>query len=980
MAFTKVLGPGIHTQANILSHNINSSGIITATKFVGPITGGGGDFNAGIVTCTTLDVNGNADISGNLVVHGDTTTLNTTLREVELLHVDANSSVAAGIITQRGSGDILNLFDTSTEVFTVLDGGKVGIGYNAPPTKLSIRGTSASTDATVQIVGNSVSTLLLGQDADGGVIRGQGGNNALKFKVGGGGDTAATTGGTEALRINSAGEVGIGTDNPVTSLEVYRDDNASKGIIQVTQDGTGDAAIDFQLKGTKEWTLGIDNSDGDNFKLASSAGLASNARITVTTAGKVGIGTDSPLGTLDIFNANADASNTNSLGAQINAAWIRIGDVDAAGKTFSNGLGTKLYNQGTAHWSYGMLGQDFLITNTSGDGNKLFPSNRSTHFFIKSDGKVGIGTESPGVELEIKGTDATLLRLDSSNAQGTTFRIRNSGTDKMYMGLAADFITGQSGNVTDSAIRASGHLIVASGGGTERLRIKSDGNLKVPDNAKIELGGAQTVAGDFQIYHDTVHTYLKNRHASGYTLLQVNDDEYGIKIQPSGFCQLYHANVLKLSTSTTGITVTGEVAASQDYPDIRPRLDFNFTSVKKLDPRFTYTRTGPASYVDEFGIVKLVGYNVPRFDHDPMTGECKGLLIEDSKVNNNKVATNEWNATGWTSEKTNLEHYPSETAPDESTNVTLVYPTTHNDNHYHYISHAGNSYSGSRTCSAWFKKLSTTTYFPQLRIFGAGSGKAHAVFTLTGDGSVTSGGNATTNATITRYPNDWYYCTLSWTYASGHYGGGIVIGNDSSTELPTFTGDSDKTKGYLMWGFQDEVGLFPTSLVPTDGITRTRSGDKVSITGEEHTDFWNPTEGTYLIDYKPIELAVGDGVIIGSKRGTQGSGYPWPLYRHDTANSNIFKSYDLDNGIVSISSAWANQRESWALGFNGTNGSIVRNGTQLQTNNANMNGLINVTELWLGSSSTGSYYSMHVKRFIYYAKRITDSQLITLTS
>ena len=71
MAFTKVLGPGIHTQANIHSHNINSSGIITATKFVGPITGGGGDFNAGIITCTTLDVNGNADISGNLVVHGD---------------------------------------------------------------------------------------------------------------------------------------------------------------------------------------------------------------------------------------------------------------------------------------------------------------------------------------------------------------------------------------------------------------------------------------------------------------------------------------------------------------------------------------------------------------------------------------------------------------------------------------------------------------------------------------------------------------------------------------------------------------------------------------------------------------------------------------------------------------------------------------------------------------------------------------------
>ena len=32
---TTITGPGIHTQSNINSHNINSTGIITATKFVG---------------------------------------------------------------------------------------------------------------------------------------------------------------------------------------------------------------------------------------------------------------------------------------------------------------------------------------------------------------------------------------------------------------------------------------------------------------------------------------------------------------------------------------------------------------------------------------------------------------------------------------------------------------------------------------------------------------------------------------------------------------------------------------------------------------------------------------------------------------------------------------------------------------------------------------------------------------------------------
>ena len=52
MAFTRVLGPGIHTQSNIDSHNIKSTGIITATKFDGPFD--------------SLSVSGNLSIGGTL--------------------------------------------------------------------------------------------------------------------------------------------------------------------------------------------------------------------------------------------------------------------------------------------------------------------------------------------------------------------------------------------------------------------------------------------------------------------------------------------------------------------------------------------------------------------------------------------------------------------------------------------------------------------------------------------------------------------------------------------------------------------------------------------------------------------------------------------------------------------------------------------------------------------------------------------------
>ena len=95
MAFTKVVGPGIHTLAQLRTHNIHSAGIVTATRFVGEIGAGTGN------TSTFTNVN----ITGNLTVQGDTTTLNTTLRNVELLRVASNSTTTAGIITQTGAGD-----------------------------------------------------------------------------------------------------------------------------------------------------------------------------------------------------------------------------------------------------------------------------------------------------------------------------------------------------------------------------------------------------------------------------------------------------------------------------------------------------------------------------------------------------------------------------------------------------------------------------------------------------------------------------------------------------------------------------------------------------------------------------------------------------------------------------------------------------------------------------------------------------------
>ena len=128
MAFTKVVGAGIHTLSNIASHNINSSGIITATKFDGPFDGTTGDFSGDVI------------IGGNLTVNGTTSTIDTNLIGVDKIEVTTASSNVAVAVTHNGSGDLVRLYDGSTQVVTVDDVGNVGLASAIPSKKLDVVG------------------------------------------------------------------------------------------------------------------------------------------------------------------------------------------------------------------------------------------------------------------------------------------------------------------------------------------------------------------------------------------------------------------------------------------------------------------------------------------------------------------------------------------------------------------------------------------------------------------------------------------------------------------------------------------------------------------------------------------------------------------------------------------------------------------------------------------------------------------------
>jgi hypothetical protein len=66
---------------------------------------------------------------------------------------------------------------------------------------------------------------------------------------------------------------------------------------------------------------------------------------------------------------------------------------------------------------------------------------------------------------------------------------------------------------------------------------------------------------------------------------------------------------------------------------VLPRLALDFTTAS-LDPRVTFTRSGnTATVTNSSGVIVAVNADIPRFDFDPVTLACRGLLIEESRAN-----------------------------------------------------------------------------------------------------------------------------------------------------------------------------------------------------------------------------------------------------------------------------------------------------------------------------------------------------------
>jgi len=127
-------------------------------------------------------------------------------------------------------------------------------------------------------------------------------------------------GGTDYFNILKDGKIGIGTTGPATIVHSYENSSSTSGGVTIEQDGTGDAVLQFLLTGGERWMVGIDNGDGDKFKIADSTDLGTTTRLAIDSSGNiVWIGTlsattvDQSGGTLKIAEKSGGATVNGEL-------------------------------------------------------------------------------------------------------------------------------------------------------------------------------------------------------------------------------------------------------------------------------------------------------------------------------------------------------------------------------------------------------------------------------------------------------------------------------------------------------------------------------------------------------------------------------------------------------------------------------------------------------------------------------------------
>ena len=235
--------------------------------------------------------------------------------------------------------------------------------------------------------------------------------------------------------------------------------------------------------------------------------------------------------------------------------------------------------------------------------------------------------------------------------------------------------------------------------------------------------------------------------------------------------------------------------------------------------------------------------NTPRFDYSG-GATCPSLLLEPSRTN--LVTQSEYfAASSWTNNEGTTLTANAIVSPEGVQNAFKLIPDA--TNAHHRIFTLGSITAGNPYTYSVFAKKGEYRYM-LLRENGLGSAGQDNIGVDLETGTITYASSNYTSYDIEDYGNGWYRISASANAALSSYTIGVRFQNYETTNngISTFTGNG--TSGGYVYGFQVESGSYPTSYIPTYGVSQTRAqeiGDGVTIdTNANHTLLYDFTGTT----------------------------------------------------------------------------------------------------------------------------------------
>jgi hypothetical protein len=431
------------------------------------------------------DNTGTVVIAGDLQVDGATTTINSST-----LTVDDKQIVIASGATDNTSADGAGI---------LIDGANATITYDGTNDRFEI-------NKDVQIIGGSIS----GTDVDVSGATFTVANDQISGDAINGG-TATPTGldvDSGTLFVDSANNrVGVGTSSPDADLEIEGE------TIRVKNENGYSRFYGFPSSGSRE--VRIQNAWGNGGKISfvqggiETASFAGNGDIsfyedTGTTpkffwdasAERLGIGTSSPEAGLHVKNRSLVLERDSGTSGQ-NSKWI----FDQ-----SSALPNGDFEENSLFLEVQGNNGGFGVFSDSADGTK--------NFFIKSDGKFGIGTTDPQEKLVLSESNPHLV-FEATAGTGANHHIFSGGSNGQNFHISC----AQTGT-------GGGNLIFETSNSSEAARIDSSGNLLVgaTSDSILDLGARLKSNGIVSATRNGGNPLFVNRLGSDGEIVDIRKD------------------------------------------------------------------------------------------------------------------------------------------------------------------------------------------------------------------------------------------------------------------------------------------------------------------------------------------------------------------------------------------------------------------------------------------------------------------------